>query len=65
MRVLRSIWKRNRACKEQGKRLGAIDTRYKRRADDMLYGEFAAALGLSREKVREYIEEKAEEYGFC
>jgi hypothetical protein len=31
----------------------------------MLYGEFAAALGLSREKVREYIEEKAEEYGFC
>ncbi|NLT39611.1 MAG: hypothetical protein GXX89_03995 [Clostridiales bacterium] len=65
MRVLRSIWKRNRACKEQGKRLGAIDTRYKRRAEDMLYGEFAAALGLSREKVREYIEEKAEEYGFC
>ncbi len=65
VRVLGSIWKKSRACKEQGKRLGAIDTRYKRRAEDMLYGEFAAALGLSREDVREFIEEKAVECGIC
>ena len=38
-----------------GKKLGQTDQRYMKRAEDMLYGELAAALGIPVAEVPEYI----------
>lgn len=43
-----------------GKKLGQTDQRYMKRAEDMLYGELAAALDISPEDVPEYIKKTIE-----
>lgn len=40
---------------QSGKKLGQTDQRYMKRAEDMLYGELAAALGLEPAEVPDYI----------
>ena len=42
----------------RGKKLGLVDERYMKRAQDMLHGEFAVALGIERNEVPGYIESK-------
>lgn len=39
----------------RGKKLGLVDERYMKRAQDMLHGEFAVALGIERGEVPDYI----------
>lgn len=34
---------------ERGKKLGLVDERYMKRAEEMLHGELAVALGMTRE----------------
>lgn len=38
-----------------------MDARYGKRAEELLYGELAAALGIPRTEVEEYIAERARE----
>ena len=40
---------------QQGKKLGQTDQRYMKRAEDVLYGELAAALDIPMEEVPDYI----------
>ena len=40
------------------KKLSAVDERYMKRAEDLLFGELGAALGIEKSAVREYINEK-------
>lgn len=40
------------------KKLSAVDERYMKRAEDLLFGELAAALGIEKTEVRGCIEEK-------
>ena len=42
----------------RGKKLGLVDERYMKRAEDMLHGEFAVALGIERSAVPGYISEQ-------
>ena len=45
-------------CEEQKKKFGALDERYLKRAEDMLFGELAVALGIERKEVQNYIEQR-------
>ena len=45
----------------RGKKLGLVDERYMKRAEDMLHGEFAVALEMDRGDVAEYIRSRVEE----
>ena len=43
------------AAIKNGKKVSQLDERYAKRAEDTLYGELAAALGITREEVCAYI----------
>ena len=43
---------------EQKRKFGAIDERYMKRAEELLFGELAAALEIQRDEVRQYIEDR-------
>lgn len=44
---------------EQKKKLSAVDERYLKRAEDLLFGELAAALDIEKGMMNNYIESKA------
>jgi CarD family transcriptional regulator len=53
--IIKSVYLKQKSAIETKKKLGQIDTRYLKRAEDMLYGEFAIALGIPKESVKDYI----------
>lgn len=53
-----SIYAKKKICEEQKRKFGALDERYMKRAEDMLFGEFAVALGIERQEVQQYIAER-------
>lgn len=48
------------AAHKQNRHLGQIDKKFMKRAEDLLYGELAAALDIPREDVLNYIQERLE-----
>lgn len=55
-----SIYTKKQTMAEQKKKIGIIDERYLKRGEELLFGEFAAALDIPRERVQSYIEERVE-----
>jgi len=53
-----SIYKKRQEADANKKKLGAIDERYMKRAEDLLYGELAVALGIKKHEVQSYIADK-------
>lgn len=49
------IYARKRAAEQAKRKFGSVDEKYMRRAEDLLYGELAAALGITRDEVPRYI----------
>ena len=49
------IYARKRAAEQAKRKFGSVDEKYMRRAEDLLYGELAAALGIARDEVPRYI----------
>lgn len=49
--------KRDNAIKEN-KHLGQIDKKFMKKAEELLFGEFAAALDISKEEVEDYIQNR-------
>lgn len=56
--LLLSIDKKKEILLEEKKKFGAIDDSYLKKAIDMFYEETAAALGLKKEAMGKYIEER-------
>ena len=56
-----SIYAKKQAAERQCRKLGAVDERFMRRAEDLLFGELAAALGISVDQVSEYITARVDE----
>ncbi len=54
--LIKCIYQKNRAAVQSGRRVGQLDQRYMKRAEELLYGELAIALGIEREAVLPYIE---------
>lgn len=55
VRLIKSIYRKRCLAEEKGKKLGQIDERFMKRAEDMLYGELAVALDIPRSGVVEFI----------
>ncbi len=58
VRVIKTIYNKRENALVNGKKLGSVDERFLNRAEDMLHGELAVALGIEKEEVNEYIKSK-------
>lgn len=58
IRMTKSIYAKKREAESRQKKIGMTDEKYLRRAEDLLYGELAASLGISRDKVTDYITDR-------
>lgn len=50
-----SIYEKKQFQEQQKRKFGTVDERFLRRAEELLFGEFAVALGMPRDKVPDYI----------
>ena len=55
IKLIRSTRAKRELMISRGKKLGLVDERYMKRAEDMLHGEFAVALEIERSAVPHYI----------
>lgn len=50
-----SLHRKKKKSEEQKKKFGAIDERYMKRTEELLFGELSAALEIPKTEVKEYI----------
>lgn len=53
--LVMSIYNKKQALAQQKRKLGQVDERFMKRAQELLYGEFAVALGIDKADVEGYI----------
>jgi len=58
--LLMSIHKKKQAAIKNGRKIGQIDERFMKKAEDMLYGEFSVSLGIPKDEIEGYIKSKVE-----
>lgn len=55
-----SIYAKKQSAEQQKRKIGAVDERFMKRAEELLFGELAAALDIPRDKVARYIAARVE-----
>ncbi|MCL1918679.1 MAG: CarD family transcriptional regulator [Peptococcaceae bacterium] len=50
-----SIYAKKLEAQEQKRKLGSVDEKFMKRAEDLLFGELSVALGVEKDDVAEYI----------
>lgn len=55
---LKALFRKRTAAIQNGKKVSQLDERYGKRAEEHLYGELAAALGIERSAVCSYISDR-------
>ena len=53
-----SIYAKKTEALEQKRKLGSVDEKFMKRAEDLLFGELSVALGIEKEDVAEHIAAK-------
>ena len=61
IKMTMSIHAKKEAAASQKKKLGAVDEKFMKRAEELLFGELAVALGIERKEVADYIKRRLEE----
>jgi len=61
IKLTKSIHKKKVDAQKQNRHLGQIDKKFMKRAEDLLFGEFAAALHIPREDVTTYISSRIDD----
>ncbi|MBR1864484.1 MAG: CarD family transcriptional regulator [Ruminococcus sp.] len=56
--MIKAIYAKGERCRSSNKKLSRIEQQYMNQAEDLVYGEFAVALGIPRESVLGYIRER-------
>lgn len=56
--MVKSIYAKNAEAAKHNKKLGQIDKRYMKMAEDLLYGELAVALGKEKDELEQLVTEK-------
>jgi CarD family transcriptional regulator len=54
-----SLYTKKQDAEQQNRKFGALDEKYMKRAEELLFGELAAALGIEKDRVPAYIAAKA------
>lgn len=57
-RLIRAVYMKEENLVKNKKKLGQTDRNYMKVAEELLHGEFAAALGIPKEEVRNYIKNR-------
>jgi CarD family transcriptional regulator len=57
VRIIKTIYFRMQSRLEDGKKVAAVDERYFRQAEDLLYGELAYVLDMKKEEMNKFIGE--------
>lgn len=60
--LVMSIYQKKQSLLGQKRRLGQVDERFMKRAQSLLYGELAVALGIEKEEVESYIAARMEKF---
>ncbi|MBR3052609.1 MAG: hypothetical protein IKG59_00595 [Firmicutes bacterium] len=55
--LAKAIYLKKLNTEKNRKKLGQIDKRYLKRTEDLIFGEFAAALGTEREEIADFVHE--------
>ncbi len=55
LKLTMSLYVKKREMEQQKRKFGAVDERYMREAEELLFGELAAALEIPKDEVRDYI----------
>lgn len=55
LHLMKSIHAKEKDSIKRGKRLGMVDQRYQKKAEELIYGEFAAVLDIPYDEVETYI----------
>ena len=58
--LTKAIYEKKRTAIENNKKLGSTDEIYMKRAEELLFGELAAALGIDITEIPKYIEKELE-----
>ena len=56
IKLTMSLYVKKKEAEAQKRKFGAVDERFMKEAEELLFGELAAALDIPREDVRGYIE---------
>lgn len=56
--LILSVYEKRIDAIENKKKLGAVDERFMKEAEELIDGEFAAALGIPKEQVKEFIKKR-------
>lgn len=62
IRMTKSIYAKKKDAESRQKKIGMTDEKFLRRAEDLLFGELAVALDISRDSVRDYIGNRLEQH---
>ena len=57
IRIIKTLYLRKKSRLEDGKKVAAVDERYFKQAEDLLYGELAYVLDMERDEVGPFITE--------
>lgn len=55
LQLIKAVYIKQKENLAMGKKPGLVDERYMKRAEDILYGELAVALGIPKDSVLDYI----------
>lgn len=61
IRMTKSIYAKKKDAESRQKKIGMTDEKFLRRAEDLLFGELAVALDISRDAVRDYIGDRLQQ----
>ena len=59
--LIKGIRRKGEETEKKGRKMGQVDQRYRKKAENLLHGELAIALGMSQEEVAEYIRKTVEQ----
>lgn len=62
--LILSIWAKKQDVEENRRRLGQLDLRYMKQAEELLYGELACALEIPDEQVQSFIADRLDNVAF-
>lgn len=60
LRMLMSLYRKKLEMEAQKRKFGLVDERYMKRAEELLHGELAVALGLELDEVLPYIQKRVD-----
>lgn len=59
-KLTKSLYAKRQALSRENRKLGVLDERYMKKAEDLLFGELAAALEIPKEQMFDYITQRME-----